>query len=127
MHIHAAKDISFQIVFSILFKVDAIRFAYEYSLMNNNEKRTWLRERYVQEHPLEFTDMSPEEINVKLAKDQTGLAKWKKTKGETTTTRSRLLNLYLHVSDGHASGIGHSFLHSMDPWFCWIRSGIFKR
>ena len=110
MHDHAAKDISFKIVFSILFKVDAIRFAYEYSLMSNKEKRTWLRERYVQEHPLEFANMSPAEINVKLAEDQTGLTKWKKTKGEMTTARSRLLDLYLHVSDSYASGIGHSFL-----------------
>ena len=42
IHDYTAKDISFHIVFSILLKVDTIRFAYEYGLMNNKAKTTWL-------------------------------------------------------------------------------------
>ena len=99
IHDYTAKNISFHIVFSTLLKVDTICFAYEYGLMNNKEKTTWLREHYVQEHPLDFMNLSPHEINVKLAENPTGLTKWKKPKGEMTTARSRLLDLYLHVSD----------------------------
>lgn len=98
MYQHSNQDISFQIVFSVLSKIDAIRFAHDYNQLNNRQKQAWLRERYIQEHEHQLSDMSSQEIDVKLREDQDLVAKWKKAKGDTTTARSRLLDLYLHVS-----------------------------
>lgn len=128
MHKQVIQDMSFQIVSSILFKINVIWFAHDYKTLTNRQKQQWLWECYLQEHSHQFGDMSQAVINIKLKEDQELLEKWKKSKGKKTTARNRLLDLYLHVSGEKC--VSHLFLilayHSMGRWFFWTPPGIFR-
>jgi hypothetical protein len=96
----ASKETAQNIVQMVFEKIDVIRFAEDFDLLNQTEKSDWLDRAYIQQHPADFEGLSEHAQKLKVEQDRRSVNAWKKQVGRVTTARNRLRALFIQVS-GH--------------------------